>query len=87
MDVIAIVNEIETGNNPFQDGLDYYMDCKVKVNNIRTRCEQISIVECDMSECGRGIETLLEIRRGDFITWAFVDEIETLKVDEFLGDE
>ena len=32
MDVIEIINEIETGNYPIQEGLDYFMDCVVKVN-------------------------------------------------------
>ena len=84
MDVIEIIDEIETGNNPFQEGLDYYMDCVVTVNNVRTRCEQVSIVQCDMDEYNRtGIQILLELRRGEWITWVFLDEIESLKVEEF----
>ncbi len=86
MEVMDVINEIETNNNPFQDGLDYYMDCIVNVNSVRTRCEQVSIVQCDMdgSDYGRnGIQILLELRRGEWITWIFLDEVESLEVKEF----
>ncbi|WP_295617221.1 hypothetical protein [uncultured Methanobrevibacter sp.] len=84
MEAIEIIREIETNNNPFIDGLDYYMDCRVTVNNVRTRCEQISIVQCDMHDYGRtGIHLLLELRRGEWITWVFLDEIESLEVNEY----
>lgn len=66
MEVIDVINEIETNNNPIQEGLDYFMDCVVNVNNVRTRCDQISVVQCDMDDYGRnGIQILLELRRGD----------------------
>ena len=70
MEAIEIVNEIESGNFPFIDGLDYYMDCKVVVNNVSTRVEQVSIVQCELNgEYGRhGTQYLLGIRRGDWIT-------------------
>ena len=57
MEVIDVIDEIETNNNPFIDGLDYYMDCIVNVNNVRTRCEQVSIVQCDLdgSDYGRSV--------------------------------
>ena len=86
MEVIDVIDEIETNNNPFIDGLDYYMDCIVNVNNVRTRCEQVSIVQCDLdgSDYGRnGIQILLELRRGEWITWIFLDEVESLEVKEF----
>ena len=84
MEVIDVINEIETNNNPFIDGLDYYMDCIVNVNNVRTRCEQVSIVQCDLDDFGRtGIQILLELRRGEWITWVFLDEVESLEVKEF----
>lgn len=86
MGVIDVIDEIETNNNPFIDGLDYYMDCIVNVNNVRTRCEQVSIVQCDMdgSDYGRnGIQILLELRGGEWITWIFLDEVESLEVKEF----
>ena len=84
MEVIDVINEIETNNNPFQDGLDYYMDCIVNVNNVRTRCEQVSIVQCDLDEYGRHvIQIILELRRGEWITWIFLDEVESLEVKEF----
>ena len=82
MDVLEIIEEIETGNYPIQDGLDYVMDCVVTVNKVRTRCEQISIVQCDMAKYGKDIEMLLELRRGEFITWLFIDDIESLEVKE-----
>ena len=84
MDVIEIIDEIETDNNPINiDGLDYLMNCKVTVNKVRTRCEQVSVVQCDMSKYdGLGIETLLELRRGDWITWIFIDGIDELEVVE-----
>ena len=75
MDIMDIINEIEIGNNYCQDGLDYEMDCVVTVNKVRTRCDQISVVQCDMTKKGKGIELLLELRRGDFITWIFIDDI------------
>ena len=78
-----IINEIEIGNNYCQDGLDYEMDCVVTVNKVRTRCDQISVVQCDMTKKGKGIELLLELRRGDFITWIFIDDIVCLEVSEF----
>ena len=77
---MEIIEEIETGNEYMQEALDYYMDCMVKVNNVRTRCEQIGIVQCDMSKYGKDIELLLELRRGEFITWIYLDDIETLEV-------
>ena len=84
MEVIDVINEIETNNNPIQEGLDYFMDCIVNVNNVRTRCDQISVVQCDMDDYGRnGIQILLELRRGDWITWVFLDEVESLEVKEF----
>ena len=84
MEVMDVINEIETNNNPFQDGLDYYMDWIVNVNNVRTRCEQVSIVQCDLDDYGRnGIQILLELRRGEWITWIFLDEVESLEVKEF----
>ena len=84
MEAIDIVNEIEKNNNYIQDGLDYYMDCKVSVNNVNTRCEQISIVQCDLTKEGMSsFELLLELRRGDFITWVLLEDIESLKVNEF----
>lgn len=82
MDIIEIINEIEDGNNYEQDGLDYLMDCVVIANKVRTRCDQISIVQCDMTSKGKGIELLLELRRGDWITWMYLDDVETLSVDE-----
>ena len=85
MDIIEIINEIETGNYPVQEGLDYIMDCIVKVNKVKTRCEQISIVQCDMSKYGRGVETLLELRRGEFITWMYIEDIESLEVNEVVN--
>ena len=86
MDVIEIINEIETGNYPVQEGLDYVMDCVVKVNKVKTRCEQISIVQCDMSKYGRGVETLLELRRGEFISWLFIEDVESLEVKEVVNE-
>ena len=79
-----IIREIEKDNNPINvDGLDYLMNCKVTVNKVKTRCEKVSMVQCDMSEYdGLGIETLLELRRGDWITWVFIDDIDTLEVEE-----
>ena len=85
MDIIEIINEIETGNYPVQEGLDYVMDCVVKVNKVKTRCEQISIVQCDMSKYGKGVETLLELRRGEFITWMYIEDIESLEVNEVVN--
>ena len=84
MKIMDIIKEIETDNNPINvDGLDYLMNCKVTVNKVRTRCEQVSIVQCDMSKYEEyGIETLLELRRGDWITWMFIDDIEELEVVE-----
>lgn len=78
-----IINEIETCNTYIQDGLDYSMDCIVNVNSVHTRCEQISVVQCDLSECGKGIELLLELRRGEFITWIYIEDIESLEVKDF----
>ena len=79
-----VINEIETNNNPIQEGLDYYMDCIVNVNKVRTRCDQISVVQCDLDDYGRkGIQILLELRRGEWITWIFLDEVESLEVKEF----
>ena len=40
-----VINEIETNNNPFQDGLDYYMDCIVNVNNVRVTFGKIASEE------------------------------------------
>lgn len=85
MEVMEIINEIENGNFPYIDGLDYYMDCKVIVNNVRTRADQVSIVQCDLNgEYGRhGTQYMLEIRRGEWISWVFLDEVESLEVKEF----
>ena len=82
MEVMEIINEIEADNFPYIDGLDYYMDCKVVVNNIHTRADQVSIVQCELNgEYGRtGTQYMLEIRRAEWITWVFLDEIETLEV-------
>ena len=90
MDVMEMIKEIETGNDYWQEGLDYHMDCKVTVNNVRTRCDQVSIVQCDMSKYGKGIELLLELRRGDFISWIYLDEVESFDVkmmDNVLREE
>ena len=76
MDVMEIIEEIETGNEYMQEG--YGLQGKTK--QLRTRCEQISIVQYDMSKLGKGIELLLELRRGEFITWIYLDDIETLEV-------
>ena len=85
MDVMEIIDEIENNNHPIQDGLDYFMDCFVTVNKVRTRCDRVSIIQCDMKgKLGRtGIQTLLELRRGDWITWVLLDEVECLEVEEF----
>ena len=85
MEIFNIIDEIEIGNNYTQDGLDYLMDCVVNVNNVKTRCEQISIVQCDMSKYGKGVETLLELRRGEFITWMYIEDIESLEVNEVVN--
>ena len=85
MEVMDIINEIETGNYPIQEGLDYLMDCVVCVNNVRTRCEQISVVQCDMSEYSKGVEILLELRRGEFLTWLFIEDVESLEVKEVVN--
>ena len=75
MEVIDVIDEIETNNNPFIDGLDYYMDCIV---NVKVQCD------LDGSDYGRnGIQILLELRRGEWITWIFLDEVESLEVKEF----
>ena len=58
------------------------MDCVVEVNKVKTRCEQISIVQCDMSKYGKGIEILLELRRGEWLTWLYLDDVESLSVKE-----
>ena len=31
-----------------------------------------------MTKKGKGIETLLELRRGEFITWMFIEDIDSL---------
>ena len=85
MEIVEIINEIETGNYPIQDGLDYLMDCVVEVNKVKTRCDQISIVQCDMSKYGQGIETLLELRKGEFITWLYIEDVESLEVKEVVN--
>lgn len=82
MELFRVMDEIEIGNEYTQDGLDYYMDCVVEVNKVKTRCEQISIVQCDMSKYGKGIEILLELRRGEWLTWLYLDDVETLSVKE-----
>ena len=82
MEIIDIINEIETDNYPYQDGLEYHMDCIVTVNKLRTRCEQISIIQCDLTEKGKDIELILELRRGDFLTWIYLDDVECLEVKE-----
>ena len=82
MELFRVMDEIEIGNEYTQDGLDYDMDCVVEVNKVKTRCEQISIVQCDMSKYGKGIEILLELRRGEWITWLYLDDVETLSVKE-----
>lgn len=87
MEVMDIIDEIENGNNYYQEGLDYYMDCAVTVNKVRTRCEQISIVQCDMSKYDKGIELLLELRRGEFITWMYLEDIESLDVRQMMQKE
>lgn len=61
------------------------MDCVVTVNKVKTRCEQISIVQCDMSKYGKGVETLLELRRGEFISWMYIEDIESLEVNEVVN--
>lgn len=85
MEIFNIIDAIEIGNNYTQDGLDYYMDCVVDVNKVKTRCEQISIVQCDMSKYGKGVETLLELRRGEFISWMYIEDIESLEVNEVVN--
>lgn len=55
------------------------------VNKVKTRCEQISIVQCDMSKYGKGVETLLELRRGEFISWMYIEDIESLEVNEVVN--
>ena len=87
MEIVEIINEIETGNYPIQDGLDYLMDCVVEVNKVKTRCDQISIVQCDMSKYGQGIETLLELRKGEFITWLYIEDVESLEVKEVVNGD
>ena len=87
MEIVEIINEIETGNYPIQDGLDYLMDCIVEVNKVKTRCDQISIVQCDMSKYGQGIETLLELRKGEFITWLYIEDVESLEVKEVVNGD
>lgn len=82
MELFKVMDEIEIGNEYVQDGLDYYMDCVVEVNKVKTRCEQISIVQCDMSKYGKGIEILLELRRGEWLTWLYLDDVDSLSVDE-----
>ena len=82
MELFKVMDEIEIGNEYVQDGLDYYMDCVVEVNKVKTRCEQISIVQCDMSKYGKGIEILLELRRGKWLTWLYLDDVDSLSVDE-----
>jgi len=82
MEIMDIINEIETDNYPYQDGLEYHMDCIVTVNKLRTRCEQISIIQCDLTEKGKDIELILELRRGDFLTWIYLDDVECLEVKE-----
>lgn len=82
MELFKVMDEIEIGNEYVQDGLDYYMDCVVEVNKVKTRCEQISIVQCDMTSKGKGIEILLELRRGEWLTWLYLDDVESLSVDE-----
>ena len=82
MEVMEIIDQIEIGNEYVQDGLDYYMDCVVEVNKVKTRCDQISIVKCDMSKYGKGIETLLELRRGEWLTWLYIEDVESLEVKE-----
>ena len=85
MEIFNIIDAIEIGNNYTQDGLDYFMDCVVDVNKVKTRCEQISIVQCDMSKYGKCVETLLELRRGEFITWMYIEDIESLEVNEVVN--
>ena len=82
MEVMEIIDQIEIGNEYVQDGLDYYMDCVVEVNKVKTRCDQISIVQCDMSKYGKGVEILLELRRGEWLTWLYIDDVESLEVKE-----
>ena len=82
MEVMEIIDQIEIGNEYVQDGVDYYMDCVVEVNKVKTRCDQISIVQCDMSKYGKGVETLLELRRGEWLTWLYIDDVESLEVKE-----
>ena len=66
MEIFNIIDAIEIGNNYTQDGLDYFMDCVVDVNKVKTRCEQIS-------------------RRGEFITWMYIEDIESLEVNEVVN--
>lgn len=84
MDEIDVIMEIETDNNPIIDGLDYYMDCNVIINKVRMRCDQVSIVTVDLG--GFDISSndfILELRRGEWISWVYLDEIESLVVEEF----
>lgn len=85
MEPIDVILEIEKDNYPYIDGLDYYMDCKVVVNDVHTRADQVSIVQCELDgEFDRyGTQYLLEIRRNEWITWVFLDEIETFEVTEY----
>ena len=83
MDAMEIIERIEKDNVYEQEALDYFMECVVKVNDVRMRCEQVGIVQCDFSDYGGDIEMLLEMKRGDNIAWIFLDDVKTLEVKNY----